>query len=933
MGQALHSSCYCAPGALRCCERSIKGDQDGEDVEPSGSGSGARRSMDDEAQLVMQLQTKIDLGGKPGDEARPEASPRRKKDKKGNKDRIGVSSPGQLDGDCEEEQRLAIRRKPREKGLETQKLIKAAMKDNRICGLLEEPELEAILSAMEYFEFDAGCTIVEQGQTGSRFFVTHEGTLSVDCNGQSRPSLGRGTAFGGIGLLYNCPRTATVSCTGPCAVWAANRSTFQEVLKESSGKHYGENRKLVDSISLLHGLTRKQLDAVCEAFFTEVFPTRARVVTEGEDAPTMHVVKSGALRVVKGGVVKSNGDVDGGTEVTRLGPGDSFGERALLHHERRSATVVALERSEVLSVSAGDLQEALGTDLTSCLERNLVYLGLKKSAVLSQFSSAQQAVLAKAMVTRPLGKGAPLEEDFRFLVVLDGTLEGTFAGASGTWTSGQSLSHEDQQQPQAATATLTASTDTGARVAVLTRKALAQALQELGLTDGDVRRSGEVAQKMALVRKVHIFQHLSQDQVLRVVNAFEIQRLKNKEVVFQQGEAGTRFYVIASGEVTVRKSDGTVIRTMGKHGYFGERALLFDEPRSARVDVTSQEAELWYIDKATFSQIVKGNMQQVLMQRIQLQDTSVNLKDLRQVKVIGAGATGVVRLVEHKKTKTRYALKRVKKEDDGTVPADLRRECELLRENDHPFIMKLVKTFETKKNVYMLTELITGGELHGAIRKIPTVLSRAQARFYTGSLLIVIEELADRNIVYRDLKPENVMIDEQGYLKLIDFGIAKKIPEGSTRTFTMVGTPHYMAPEIIRGQGYGTIVDIWSLGVMLFEFVCGYLPFGDDLDDAAEVCAAVLRAELAFPSRYSDPNGKAVMKGMLTRSPKKRLGAGAYGFDELKDAKYFNDGKGDQLFDRIMGRELTAPWKPKEETYCTQEEARSIVLSDADELG
>merc|ERR1712100_112506 len=130
----------------------------------------------------------------------------------------------------------------------------------------------------------------------------------------------------------------------------------------------------------------------------------------------------------------------------------------------------------------------------------------------------------------------------------------------------------------------------------------------------------------------------------------------------------------------------------------------------------------------------------------------------------------------------------------------------------------------------MLQEVIPGGELHAAIRTIPHVLNRAQGQFYTGSLVLVLESLRNRNIVYRDLKPENVMLDAQGYLKLIDFGIAKKLDEHNRRTFTMIGTPHYMAPEVMRGKGYGTEVDIWSLGVIHFEFVCGFLPFGDDLD-------------------------------------------------------------------------------------------------------
>ncbi|CAE7819934.1 pkaC [Symbiodinium sp. CCMP2592] len=234
-------------------------------------------------------------------------------------------------------------------------------------------------------------------------------------------------------------------------------------------------------------------------------------------------------------------------------------------------------------------------------------------------------------------------------------------------------------------------------------------------------------------------------------------------------------------------------------------------------------------------------------------------------------------------------------------------ECELLKAQEHPFIMRLVQTFETSKSaaplqeVYILTELITGGELHGAIREIPTVLSRAQAQFYTGCLVIVLE----------DLKPENVMLDAQGYLKLIDFGIAKKLEEGKTRTFTMIGTPHYMAPEIMRG----------------------YLPFADELDDPTEVCTAVLKDPLDFPARFKDAQCKTVIQGMLNRQPKKRLGAGLNGWEDIRSSEFFTQGHtSTTLFDKIMGRELEAPVVPKGETYCEPSEL-DVALSDDNELG
>merc|ERR1712050_123397 len=163
----------------------------------------------------------------------------------------------------------------------------------------------------------------------------------------------------------------------------------------------------------------------------------------------------------------------------------------------------------------------------------------------------------------------------------------------------------------------------------------------------------------------------------------------------------------------------------------------------------------------------------------------------------------------------------------GKVPKEVEHERTLLGEMDHPFVMRLVKTFETQRSVYLLTELITGGELHAAMRKLPAHFPIQYAQFYTGALTLVLERLSECNIVYRDLKPENVMLDKQGYIKVVDFGIAKKLTAGQNQTFTVIGTPHYMAPETLQGHGYGMEVDIWSMGIMLFEFVIGKLPFAD----------------------------------------------------------------------------------------------------------
>merc|ERR1719277_2486921 len=233
----------------------------------------------------------------------------------------------------------------------------------------------------------------------------------------------------------------------------------------------------------------------------------------------------------------------------------------------------------------------------------------------------------------------------------------------------------------------------GCRFGLLTREGLSHALAPHSAVGGE--KADECAKKMLLVKKVPLFRHLSQDHTERVVSALTLQRYVRGKVVIQQGDAGDALFVIAHGQVTVT-INGKVIRTQGRNACFGERALLFDERRTATVQVSSTRAELWTIDKATFGQIVKGQMREELMHRIGLQDTKVSLQDLRHIKVIGTGAFSTVHMAEHRRTKVRYALKTVKKGSDGETPQEMKNECSILLENDHPFILYVVKTFETR---------------------------------------------------------------------------------------------------------------------------------------------------------------------------------------------------------------------------------------------
>lgn len=138
---------------------------------------------------------------------------------------------------------------------------------------------------------------------------------------------------------------------------------------------------------------------------------------------------------------------------------------------------------------------------------------------------------------------------------------------------------------------------------------------------------------------------------------------------------------------------------------------------------------------------------------------------------------------------------------------------------DNAGIVNLFCTFQDSLNIYMLLEFVQGGELFSHLRRAVR-FSADVSRFYAANIILVLEYLHNRNLIYRDLKPENLLLDSSGYLKVTDFGFAKYVPD---RTFTLCGTPEYLAPEIINSAGHGKAADWWAFGVLLFEMLCGYV--------------------------------------------------------------------------------------------------------------
>jgi serum/glucocorticoid-regulated kinase 2 len=225
----------------------------------------------------------------------------------------------------------------------------------------------------------------------------------------------------------------------------------------------------------------------------------------------------------------------------------------------------------------------------------------------------------------------------------------------------------------------------------------------------------------------------------------------------------------------------------------------------------------------------------------------VHLEDFLILKVLGRGSFGKVCLVEHIPTKEIYAMKSLKKDvliDQDQIENTLL-EKKILQSLDHPFLVGLVFCFQTQDRLYFVMPFLRGGELFQHLRKF-RIFDEEKVRFYASQIGLALDHLHTYGIIYRDLKPENILMDEEGYLKLADFGMAKHL-KGDEKAMSFCGTPEYLAPEIITGEGHNKSADWWSFGILIYEMLCGIPPFyNENIDKMYEL---IKGAELRFPKK------------------------------------------------------------------------------------
>jgi len=281
----------------------------------------------------------------------------------------------------------------------------------------------------------------------------------------------------------------------------------------------------------------------------------------------------------------------------------------------------------------------------------------------------------------------------------------------------------------------------------------------------------------------------------------------------------------------------------------------------------------------------------------------VNLADFQMTRTLGVGSFGRVKYAKYKQDGKYYAVKFMKKHEIIKLKQvdHINNEKRLMAQIDYPFVVNMMGYTKDDKFVYIIMECIGGGELFTHLRRARK-FSDEQSKFYGAQTAGAFAHCHGKNIIHRDLKPENILMCQNGYSKLTDFGFAKIIEPG-TRTYTLCGTPEYIAPEVLLNKGHGKPVDWWTLGILIYEMIVGQPPFCDE--DPMGIYQKILAGKIYFP-KYFDKNAKALVKKLLTADLSKRYGNLKDGPDDILKHKWFSS----LDWAKLEKLEIPAPYKP-----------------------
>jgi len=641
-----------------------------------------------------------------------------------------------------------------------------------------------------------------------------------------------------------------------------------------------------DGIALFKTLRRDDRTRLYESMYQVEYQPGEPVVRAGEEGRNFYVVVDGHLNVTKPGSRTStttsytsspkNASASFATNkvVNTLGPGDTFGEVALLHSVPRSATVSAAERVKLWALDRVTFKRILSRCAFERRERNESLL--KRVALLEGLDEYGRKVLADALRPCAFVAGETIfkqdesDETTKFHVIEKGQVSVRLrnGGEVNRLTAGQYFGEVSVLEGTPPTASIIALTDV--RTVSLDRAAFKRML-------GD-----EVLNAMARYAEKYSYDEDPAADARGVGDPFD--RKSAKAALREKYDASSAMRLVG---------DPTGRRTRAEK----EMRLAAKRERDGR-STFARWTETFPENASVGRDEKKRNVR-----------STVSATDLTFHKELGVGMSGSVYLAKVKNTNVTCCVKVMRKRRALRLDQaeNILRERALSRlfHEDTSFIMQSACAFQDDACLYLVMDFMPGGDLFQLLLHSTGTrgaFDPAVAQFYAAEVFLALEFLHHRHYVYRDLKPENVLVDGDGHVKLADLGFCKIVEPGH-RTYTTCGTSDYMAPEVMLSQGYDQSADLWAFGVFVYELLAGHAPFKAETESRRH--RRILTADLRFAADFH-LTAKDLVTKLCVVETSMRLGCASRGLDDIKDHVFW-----ERDWDEVASRKTKPPAAPE----------------------
>ena len=698
--------------------------------------------------------------------------------------------------------------------------------------------MQSIIDKMKKLSFTTESRVYEQDSTGNKFFLVAKGQLALIRDSEIVGRLGKGETFGEMALLTQTKRKETVKSTSDSVLWSLGRNTFKLILKQIFSKNFDATREFISKVPFFSNAADSQKDLLTRVSVFHDYKEGDHFTTEGE---LMFVVLQGRLEIDK----------------AELSPGDYFGEVSLLSGNNRKIVVQVKENSRLLSLDNAALVNAFGENFRDNIFKNIARYSLANDAYLDFLSKENIITLVESLTWNQYRNGEIVisegyDKKSRFCVVCTGKLKS--AKSSHQISCLQVIGLRNPNEISILPEDYIAGNDT------IIGEVTAESIETMLSLSIDA--IFQEASSIKVLKNISIFQYLSLAKLNLLSSKLYNEDFEKKELIFSYKDPADRLYIIQEGKVEIFH-EGKIFRTLGKYDFFGERCLNEDK-RTASARSTGR-TQCWVLDAKDLRTLMDDSISMELERRRYYQ-ADILLSNIMYAQTVESKAYRKMYITYYPPYNCYYSVQVIEKSDyvNPDQVLALVQEKNINLQLDFHLIIKLVKTFTDEERIFFVTEHINSVNLREYMK---SHLKETAVRFIVSCISTTLEYLHDKDIIYRDLCPENILVNSLGIPYIFNFSAAK-IVKG--RTYTNIGNPYYKSPEILTGRGYSKSVDFWSLGVLMFEMLYGTLPF-DILnhDDPVTVYEKILARTLKFPVSHSYVLANQLIEKLLVKEHNK----------------------------------------------------------------